>query len=257
MDTTGVTPILRCVGLRVGFGDRVLIDGADFSLLPGELVGLIGLNGAGKSSLLRVLADMEAPMRGSVEVDGTGIDRLSARMRARRLSMVLSGRPKAGAMLAAELVALGRHPWTGPYARLDPADPEASEAMRITGTESLALRRFDTLSDGEAQRVLVARALAQDTPCMLLDEPTAHLDLVNRVLLLRLLRRIAQERMRAVLVATHDLATAMQECHRLLILHDGALWSGSPAEARDSGRLASVFEREGLRLDGLLGSDRK
>ncbi len=249
--------LLRATGLAVGFGGQPLIEGVDLHLNAGECVALIGLNGAGKSTLLNSLAGLHDPMAGRVEVEGRPLTELSANERAKRIAMVLTGRPQVGLLDVRTLVALGRQPWTGHFGRLAAKDLDrVQNAMIATDTLPLADRAVSQLSDGEAQRVLIARALAQDTAMLLLDEPMAFLDLVNRVRILRLLRDLAHEQHKGVLLSTHDLGSALELCDRIFLVHDRQLWSGTTDEARTSGFLQRAFAVEGLQFDAGTGSFR-
>lgn len=250
-----LTTVLRAHDLSVGYAGRPLASAMGFELRAGEVAALIGLNGSGKSTLLRTLAGLLRPLAGRVEVGGARLDSLSAQERSRRISTVLSARPRLGLMQVRALVELGRQPWTGAGGRLKEHDRRiVEEALEATGMTGLQERAFDTLSDGEAQKAMIARALAQDTPVMLLDEPTAHLDLVNRVAALQMLRSIADQRGRAIILSLHDLSAALDLCDRILLLHDGTLWNGSPQEALERGRIASAFERDGMRFDPATGA---
>lgn len=241
---------LSTQGLTIGHGAKVLIEGMDLDFRAGELVALIGVNGGGKSTLLRTMAGLHTPLGGSVRAEGHDLAHLSAAERARRIAVVLTGRPQAGLLDVRTIVALGRQPWTGHFGYSRAADQRSvEEAMQALDVQGFATRSLQQLSDGEAQRVMVARALAQDTPVMLLDEPMAFLDLVNRVRLLRTLRDLARTRGKAIVLSTHDLQTALDLCDRMLLLHDRRAWVGTTAEARTSGILQRVFNAEGLLFD--------
>ena len=242
--------LLHTDGLHVGHAGKVLVNDARFTVHAGEVAAVVGINGSGKSTLLHTVLGLHAPLSGSVQVDGHPLTELSAAQRARLIGAVLTGRPRVGLIDVRTLVSLGRHPWTGHLGRLTTSDHERMEnALRLTGTLELAERAFDSLSDGEAQKVLVARAVAQDTPVLVLDEPTAHLDVVNRVLLFNLLRDLSRTLQRAILLSTHDLATAVDLCDRILVIHEGKLWAGTPQEALASDVLARAFSAEGLFFD--------
>ncbi len=249
-----MTSLLSIDRLTIGHRGHALLSDATCALEAGQMAALIGLNGSGKSTLLRALAGLHPLMQGRVLLEGKDLGGHARRDRAQRLSFVLSGRPRIGLMDVRALVAMGRQPWTGAFGGLGASDQrQVEEALERTGLKPLADRQFDSLSDGEAQKAMIALAIAQDTPVILLDEPTAHLDVLNRVEVLRLLRGIARDQQRCVLLSTHDLSTALDLCDRVLLLHQGALWCGSPHEARSSGRLAAAFQQEGLLFDPVAG----
>ena len=242
--------VLHTEVLAVGYPRKEVLRDLSFNLNEGELVALIGVNGSGKSTLLRTLAGLHQPLSGSIEVAGRDLRQMSSAERARHISVVLTGRPAIGLLDVHTLIALGRQPWTGRMGRLTAVDHEkVDRAMESTGTKAFASRSIDALSDGELQKVLIARALAQDTPLMLLDEPTAFLDLVNRVQLMRLLKEIVHSLRKTVLLSTHDLQTAMLLSDRLLVVDQGRLWSGTPKAAVEEEVLVKAFSQDGLRFD--------
>lgn len=250
MGAFDMSVLLRTRELAVGFTSRELMTGVDFTVRAGELAALIGLNGSGKSTLLRTLAGLHKPLGGEVLVNGRELRAMSVMERARAISVVLTGRPGTGLLNVRTLVSLGRQPWTGHLGRLASEDhARVQDAMVRTGVDVFADRSLGSLSDGEAQKVLIARALAQATPLMLLDEPTAFLDVVNRVAVLHLLKSLATDMGRAMVLSTHDLGSAMQLCDRLLLVHAGSVWSGTPEEALASGILDTAFSTAGLRFD--------
>jgi iron complex transport system ATP-binding protein len=255
MGAHGMSTLLETQGLCVGHSGKVVVEGIDLRIAPGELVALIGLNGTGKSTLLRTLMGFIPPVSGEITIDGVPLWRMSALERAKAVAVVLTERPSAGLLDVGTLISLGRQPWTGHFGHGTATDRIAVErAMERTDTAAFARRALDRLSDGEAQRVMIARALSQDTPLLLLDEPTAFLDLVNRVHVLRLLRDIAHEEGKGVLLSTHDLQTALDLCDRVVLITGPSIWSGTTTEARTSGVLERTFASEGLRFDPVTGS---
>ena len=253
-------PLLAAHALTIGYSAaraaKPVAGPLNFALNPGELVALLGPNGAGKSTLLRTLAGLQAPLAGRLVLADKDLATVSAAERARLLSIVLTDRVEAGGLTALELVRLGRHPHTGWLGGLSAHDEERVQAaLAATSTTAFAPRRVDELSDGERQKVLLARALAQDTPVILLDEPTAHLDLPNRVALLRLLHKLARTTNKAILLSTHELDLALQAADRLALLTaDGVLHLGTPEDLVLDGTFAAAFAREGLAFDAATGT---
>ncbi|MCI0388887.1 MAG: ABC transporter ATP-binding protein, partial [Acidobacteria bacterium] len=182
---------------------KVVAENINASLRAGELVCLLGPNGAGKSTLMRTMAGMQKPLGGEVRLDGGNIHELPARELAKRLSVVLTERISVGAMTSYALVALGRYPHTNWAGTLSDRDHQAiQQALRTTGAAEFANRQIGELSDGERQRVMVARALAQEPQLMILDEITAFLDLPRRVEIMQMLRKLARATNKAILLST-------------------------------------------------------
>ncbi len=241
-----MNPLLHTRALSAGHDTRVVLKDVDADLHEGELVALIGVNGSGKSTLLRTLAGLRAPLSGEVLIKGEPLASMSTAQRARMISVVLTGKPRGGMLDVYTLVSLGRQPWTGRLGRLNEDDHrKVQEAMERTGISRFAERSIHSLSDGESQMVMIARALAQDTPLMLLDEPTAFLDLVNRVKVMKLLRTIVHDTGKAALISTHDLHTAMEFSDRLMIIGGEGIWMGSPRAAIQEGILRMAFAEAG------------
>jgi iron complex transport system ATP-binding protein len=216
--------MLSVRGLRVGYGGREVLRGIDLDVEEGEVVGLVGPNGGGKSTLLRAVAQGVAPRAGHVQIAGKDARSLNARDRAREVALVPQDPTLPLGYHADEIVVMGRTPYLGFLEQEGPHDRrKADEALRIVGAEDLAQRRVEELSGGERQNVVLARALAQETPLLLLDEPTANLDIGHQVLIAKLLRRLARERGIAVLAALHDLTLASLYCDRLVLLAEGSV----------------------------------
>lgn len=244
-------PLLETVGLSVGYGHHAVLQPISATLPAGRLSCLLGANGSGKSTLLRTLSGLQSPLAGEIRLLQEPISRLPAQDRAKRLALVLTDRISGSSMQGAELVALGRHPYTGWSGRLSQRDKQAvAEALAETGSMPLARRQISELSDGERQRLLVARALAQEPRVLILDEATAFLDLPRRVELMHLLRHIARSRQIAVLLSTHDLELALRYADDLWLLRpEGFLQVGAPEDLVLSGEFAAAFQRDGLLFD--------
>ena len=247
--------MLSTQALSIGYHHKPLITGLELQLNPGEMVCLVGPNGVGKSTLLRTLAGMQMPIHGIVMIDGQDIGKLSTIELARQLAIVLTGKLDVGNLSAYELVSLGRHPYTSWQGRLSFNDIEVTQqVMQITDSDSLAHRHVNELSDGERQRVMIARALAQEPKILLLDEPTAFLDLPRRVDILLLLKSLTRKTKCAVLLATHDLDLALSITDRLWIMNSkGDFSMGIPEELALNGSLADTFESKGVSFDNTSG----
>lgn len=236
---------------RSGCPSVAVLQDVSVTLREGELACLLGPNGAGKSTLIRTLAGMLKPLAGEVRLGGDLLVTLSARDVARRMSLVLTDRPAVGLMPVATLVALGRHPhtrWGGRLTREDQA--VVWQAMADVGIQDLARRPACELSDGERQKAMIARALAQEPRVMILDEATAFLDLPRRVELMHLLLDLARTGRRAILLATHDLDLALRCAHRLWLLPPGGpLHTGIPEDLVLRGVFAEAFAGSGALFD--------
>ncbi len=255
--------LLQAIDLDVGYASRrqrtTVLAGVTVAAEAGELIAVLGPNGAGKSTLLRTLAGLQPALGGRVELLGRSLAELRPRELARRIGVVLPERVRVGLMRAFDLVALGRHPHTGWLGRLKPSDREkVEEALADAGVAELSARDVATLSDGERQKVMIARALAQESTVMILDEPTAFLDLPARVEIMALLLRLARGREeRAVLLSTHDLDLALASADRVWLLDGrGGLACGVPEDLVLNGAFGAAFERGPVRYDAASGSFR-
>jgi iron complex transport system ATP-binding protein len=216
--------MLRAADITFAYqrGGPLVLDRVSLTAARGSIVGLLGPNGSGKTTLLRVLAGIVAPRSGRVELDGVAIDRLSRRELARRIAVVPQETHAAFDFTALEIVLMGRYPHLGPFALEGPGDLGiARDALSATGTLAFAERRFGTLSGGEKQRVVIAGALAQAPDLLLLDEPTASLDLGYQFEIATLLRRLNTERNTTLVLCTHDLNLAAAVCDRVVLLKSG------------------------------------
>lgn len=209
-----MTPVMTAITtnrLTVGYRGHRVVEDISLSLPCGRLVCLLGPNGAGKSTLLRTLCGFQPPIAGTVTISGSDITTMSAAEVARLVSVVLTDRPLTPSLTAAEMVGMGRAPYTGFWGRLSDEDRRlVSEAMQTVGIAPLATRRMGRLSDGERQKVMIAKAMAQHTPVIVLDEPTAFLDYPSKVAVMKTLARLAHDEGKTILMSTHDLELAAQ-----------------------------------------------
>jgi len=218
-------------GKRPGAGSVPALDGVTVHVARGSLTGLLGPNGCGKTTLLKLLSGVLRPAAGSVSLDGQPLERFSRRDVARRIAVVPQETHPAFDYTAIEMVLMGRHPHLDTFALEGPADVAiAAEAMAATGTAHLAHRAYMTLSGGEKQRVVIASALAQAPDVLLLDEPTASLDLGYQLDVAALLGRLNRERGVTMVLATHDLNLAASLCSSLVLLRDGRVLADGPTD---------------------------
>ena len=223
----------------------------------GELVCLLGPNGAGKSTVMRTLSGMQPVLDGQVLINGTKLDTMSASDRATRIGIVLTERIDVGYLSGYSLVSLGLYPYTDWSGRMGEADHRAvSEAIDAVSARDLAERPISEMSDGERQKILIARVLAQDTEVILLDEPTAFLDLARRVEIVALLRRLAHESDKAILMSTHDLDNAVRNADRIWLMTGGRVETGIPESLVLNKSFQSAFAGKGIEFDEASGGFR-
>jgi iron complex transport system ATP-binding protein len=239
------------VGYRNGKNEVTLLRGLNLSLHKGKLVALLGQNGAGKSTLLRALTCDERPLSGTIEVNGKNLLEMSQKDRSRLIGLVSTERIQAGALTVTELVGLGRQPHTGFLGRLDDEDREiVRQAMDQSGIISKADDYVASLSDGERQKAMIARALAQQTPIIILDEPTAFLDVASRIETMRLLQTLAHERGKAVLLSSHDISQSLMLADELwLITTDRQVLTGTPKKLIADGAMDHLFTNRSIHFN--------
>jgi iron complex transport system ATP-binding protein len=247
--------------LSIGYlhGDRgktVIAKDLNLRLDHGEIVCLVGPNGAGKSTLLRTLTGLQPSLSGEIFVEGTNIHNLGLRARAQKIGVVLTERVNVGILPAFDLVALGRHPHTGWSGRLTEQDiSSVNWALTAVGAAELSGRFVNELSDGERQKVMIARALAQEPVIIVLDEPTAFLDVPRRVEILSLLKKLTRSARRAILLSTHDLDLAIRAADKMWLMNtNGELHSGAPEDLVLNGELEAAFTTSGIAFDQEHGS---
>lgn len=235
--------MLDVLDLQVNYEERRALKGVSFQLQAGEILGVIGPNGAGKTTLVRALSGVLPLSGGAIHVDGKDTAHWNEMERARTIAVVPQARNLPGAFTVWEMVLLGRTPHLGWLGSLTPRDEEiARQAMERTDVSGLAERRIGELSGGEQQRVLMARALAQSAPILLMDEPTTHLDLQYQVAIMDLARSLAEQEKLAVLISLHDLNLVARYAHRVALLVAGELQAiGTPAEVLTTERLSRVY----------------
>ncbi len=245
-----MSAILSTDELAIGYRDRLVADHLSLDLYPGDVVALVGPNGTGKTTLLRTLAGLLPPLAGSVALEGAPLASLSARERAQRLGVVLTERLQTGYLTGFELASAGRYPHTGWQGRL--ADEDVAiidEALALVGAAAFRDRPVASLSDGERQRVMVARALAQQPRLLLLDEVTSFMDVPRRVAFFALLGELGAQRGYAIVISTHELELALR-CANRLWLYDGTkLLDGAPEDLILSGDFARIFAADGVSFD--------
>lgn len=245
-------------GLDAGYAGRAVVSGVELEVRAGEVTTLVGPNGAGKSTILRTLAALLEPVAGRVLVDGEPLRRLGAVERARRLSVVLTDRPRTELLTCEDVVESGRYPYTGRFGTLSGHDREVvRRTMLLTNTWGMRDEDFMRLSDGQRQRVLLARAICQEPDVLLLDEPTSYLDVRYQVELLSILRELARTEGVAVVATLHELQLARVVSDQVVCVRDGRVFAcGTPAEVFVPEVIDALFDLEPGSYDPATGAVR-
>jgi iron complex transport system ATP-binding protein len=245
---------ISAIGLEIGYFSKKkkipIATGIDFSIDSGKLITLVGANGIGKSTLLRTLSGMQPILDGKVMIANKDLTAYSSMERATRLSVVLTEAPASRNLTVRELISLGRQPYTNSFGVLSGKDrQEIQNAMEITETVTLEDRKCFELSDGQLQRVVIARALAQDTPLIILDEPTTHLDLYHRAYILKLLKRLTAEEGKTVLFSTHEIDLGIQLADIMIVMEKDATYVDEPCKLIEQGRFDALFPEDTIHFD--------
>lgn len=228
--------------ITLAYGDRTLVENGSAEFAAGELTALVGRNGAGKSTLLRAVTAIEPPKSGEVLLDGTNAAAMPPETIARTISFVGTEKVRIANLRCEDIVAIGRAPYTNWIGRMQEVDRRiVADALQAVGMEAFAARSIDTLSDGECQRIMIARALAQQTPTIVLDEPSAFLDIPTRFEICRLLQRLAHDEGKCILFSTHDLDAAMPVCDSVAVISDRTITKLPTAEIRRQGIIERLF----------------
>lgn len=227
-----------------------ILSGINFAAAPGEMVALIGSNGIGKSTILRTLVGFQKYFSGSVKINGKEFHKVGTKEIARIMSFVSTENIRVANMSVFDLVAFGRFPYTNWIGKLTDSDRlKVSEAIKKVGLQGFESRQIMQVSDGERQRAMIARAVAQDTPVIMLDEPTAFLDVSNKYEIFHLLQTLAKERGKTIVLSTHDLNIALREVDKLWIVTDSGNFQGAPEDAVLNGWLDKLFKNENIGFD--------
>lgn len=228
----------------------VVASGIGFSLEKNELVALVGANGIGKSTLLRTLCKMQEALSGTIILNEVSLKNYSFQQLAENLSVVLTEVPASKNLTVAELVALGRQPYTNWIGNLTDTDKNhIVEALKSTEIYELKDRKCYELSDGQLQRVLIARALAQDTPLIILDEPTTHLDIYHRASILKLLKTLCKSTQKTILFSTHEIDLAIQLCDKIIVMTPEKTHFNSPEKLIEDNCFSTLFPKNLINFD--------
>jgi iron complex transport system ATP-binding protein len=241
---------VRLANLSVGYRKRAILTGINLSASEGELVAMIGRNGMGKSTLMRTIARLQPKLFGEMQLFGKALEDYSRNELSEKLSMVTTEAVGVSHLTVRQLVAFGRFPYTNWLGKLTDIDLAlVEEAMQSVGISHLSDKNLHETSDGERQRAMIARTLAQNTDLILLDEPTAYLDMPNKYEVIRLLHRLTREKRKTIVFSTHDLNIAMQEADKLWLIAGGRIYEGAPEDLVLNRHLSQFFEESSLHFD--------
>lgn len=252
---TGKIPTIEIRDLTIGYasrkGERVVASHIDAAIYGGELTCLLGANGIGKSTLLRTLSGFQPKLSGGIYLQGREIGDYKEKELSKILSVVLTEKPDLTNMTARGLIGLGRSPYTGFWGTLHPEDERiVDEVIALVRIEHLADRMVHTLSDGERQKVMIAKALAQQSPVIFLDEPTAFLDFPSKVEVMQLLHNLSRQTGKTIFLSTHDLELALQMADKICLMDtQSGLRTGVPEDLALEGKLSGFFARKGIIFD--------
>lgn len=241
--------------LSIGYGKKTIANNLTLNIRQGELTCLIGANGTGKSTLLRTLSGFQPKLAGSIMIMGIEIEQMDNKELSKTISVVLTEKPDTQNLSVRQLVALGRAPYTGFWGKCSDSDMAiVDEAIRMVGISNLAERMTGTLSDGERQKAMIAKALVQQAPIIFLDEPTAFLDYPSKVETLLLLKRICREMNKTVFLSTHDVELALQISDCIWLMNGNGIKTGSPKQLADSKQIEQFFDCDNLIFDKSKGT---
>lgn len=239
------------IGYQKGRNQRSVQKNLEFIASEGDFIALVGPNGCGKSTLLKTMGGLLYPLSGVLELNGKSVDQISLQERAKLFSLVLTETVNVGYITVYQMVSMGRHPYTTFAGKLGKQDQKiVDESLNAVNMSSMSHNYLQELSDGERQRVMIAKALAQTTPMIFLDEPTSHLDLPNRIETILLLKNLSKETGKTILISTHEIDMALRLADKIWLMEKGTgLWSGKPQEMLENGKLQSVFKSDNFGFD--------
>lgn len=247
--------MIRLENLSVGYGERILLQGVSAEFAAGSITALVGRNGTGKSTLMRAITGLGEYLEGEVYLAGRPLSAIPAPEMAQIIAFVNTERIRIQNLHCRDVVALGRAPYTNWIGKMQPEDEEiVMRSLSLVGMESYAFRTMDKMSDGECQRVMIARALAQQTPVILLDEPTSFLDMPNRYELCSLLTELAHSEGKCILFSTHELDIAISLCDSIALIDSPALHHLPVGEMVHSGHIERLFSSSKVYFDPVSGA---
>lgn len=242
--------------LKVGYKNTVVVDRINIDLNKGEIICLLGPNGCGKSTILKTITDHIKRIGGSMTVLGKDLNHLSIKNKAKEMSVVLTERINPGMMLAEEVVAIGRYPHTNYFGKLNKKDLEIiNESIEIVEGEKLRYKEFQSLSDGEKQRIMIARAICQEADIMVLDEPTSFLDIKFKIELLNILKKLSLEKNKTIIMSLHEIDLVSKIADKALLIKDGKVYKyGTPEDIITDKSISEVYNLGGGYFNTTMGN---
>ena len=241
--------VLEVKNLTIGYKTKkntvVISENIDFNLLEGELIGIVGANGIGKSTLLRTLSKIQPQLSGNIYLNKKELSQYQSLELAAELSLVLTEQIPSKNLTVQEIIALGRQPYTNWVGSLTDTDQKKiKEAISLVNLAELKHKKCYELSDGQLQKVMIARALSQDTTLIILDEPTTHLDIYHKAYILKLLKKIAHETNKTIIYSTHEIDLAIQLCDKMLVMDKNKIEFGNPCELIEKKIFNNLFPKD-------------
>jgi len=236
--------------LSVGYENKLVLENINLISNSNKMIGIIGRNGQGKSTLLKTISGLLPPINGSFSYGETSILDLSEKERAKLLSIVSTTQADIGGITVKDFIAFGRFPYTNWLGINKTKDyQEIDNAIALCKLENLANRNYNELSDGEKQKVNIARAIAQNTPIIILDEPTVHLDLINKIEIFKLLKELVNKHAKTIIIATHQIEYALQVCDKIWLLNNNKVASLSANDIVNGNKLSEIFNSDLISFD--------
>lgn len=251
-----IESILHTEKLSVGYDNKIVVDEVDVNALKGNMICLLGPNGSGKSTILRTLSGMLSPVKGAVYINESNIKKVVKSSLAKKMGVVLTERLNPGLMTAYEVASMGRHPYTGFFGKLKDVDHEiVRNSLGSVNALHLSNRYYSELSDGEKQKVMIARALAQEPELIILDEPTSHLDIRHKVEVVEILNKLCREKGITVIMALHDIDLAIKGCQQVMMVKGGKVVAqGIPEEIVSENVIENLYDISNASYSDLIGN---
>lgn len=248
--------IIKTKALSVGYDKKVVVDKVNITAIKGEILCILGPNGAGKTTILRTLSGLLKPIDGNVYIKEECLENINRKKLSKELAIVLTKKLDGKLMTCYEIISMGRYPHTGFFGKLSDKDNKIIfESLRLVNGENLAYRYFDELSDGEKQKILVARAIAQEPDIIVLDEPTTHLDIKHRLELMDILKKLSKEKGITVILSLHEIDIAIKSCDKVMLVKDNKIVAyGVPEDIIDENIIKKLYDLNDSNFNNLLGS---